>query len=423
MKKANQYQQEKLRLAQYKKEYFRKIRLLLEAIGCADLYPLIPPNEKDKMFRLRLKGINVVPGNEGGIPKSLANLFGKSIKHTVKTKRLKVMDTDYEIDYLELETCGLALYGCFGDETNKKVYNEVNFYKHLQPFLHWFKNEARLYVLLDTEASIICRLFSNLSAGVFWFKIYNKKESKKVMSRITVQFNFRNTARKIVHIDNQPRTVFEVAWGNSDGEYQEAFFEPKLSECKKVIESPLKVYVQLHALIRLDERLGNALCATTHMDIFYTFEQKMPYIYTDGKFYFDFYLLGAYKVGYLVGEIIEDDLVIRTFLFLTNNGTPESKKLNELTGFTKVDKNYLGIDKLSVFQNSDIASNEQLVELFTKAGCGSLFDINVNLSPNQNYNSKLSKTILNYLDTSQETITTIEELESALEEEAVRLGV
>jgi hypothetical protein len=90
---------------------------------------------------------------------------------------------------------------------------------------------------------------------------------------------------------------------------------------------------------------------------------------------------GADKLGYFKGDIIGDKLVIRTFLFITNNGTPEGKKLQKLIGLQKADKKYLGIDKLSTFILSDIKENEQLKTLFCEAGCGDLF--------------KLDKTVLN----------------------------
>ena len=51
-------------------------------------------------------------------------------------------------------------------------------------------------------------------------------------------------------------------------------------------------------------------------------------------------------------DIIEGKIVIRTFLFVTNNGTPEGKKLAQITGLQKLDKKYLALDKLSTFMTS-----------------------------------------------------------------------
>jgi hypothetical protein len=68
-------------------------------------------------------------------------------------------------------------------------------------------------------------------------------------------------------------------------------------------------------------------------------------------------------------------LVIRTFLFITNNGTPEGKKLHELVGLQKQDKKYLALDKVSTFINHDLRTNETMRRLFIEAGCGDLLEL------------------------------------------------
>ncbi|WP_158991691.1 hypothetical protein [Mucilaginibacter sp. L196] len=37
------------------------------------------------------------------------------------------------------------------------------------------------------------------------------------------------------------------------------------------------------------------------------------------------------KLGYIIVDVLEDKLIIRTFLFLTNDGTPEGRKLAQIT--------------------------------------------------------------------------------------------
>lgn len=104
------------------------------------------------------------------------------------------------------------------------------------------------------------------------------------------------------------------------------------------------------------------------------------------------------KLGYLKADVIGDKLVIRTFLFITNNGTPEGKKLQELFGLQKADKKYLGIDKLSTFILSDIKENEQLKKLFCEAGCGALFKLDKTLLDNpEEKEIACAKFIANYL--------------------------
>ena len=71
----------------------------------------------------------------------------------------------------------------------------------------------------------------------------------------------------------------------------------------------------------------------------------------------------------------EESIVIRTFLFVTNNGTPEGQMLENVTGLQKLDKKYLALDKLSTFMTSDIGGNEKVKEIFTSAGCQCLLEL------------------------------------------------
>lgn len=80
------------------------------------------------------------------------------------------------------------------------------------------------------------------------------------------------------------------------------------------------------------------------------------------------------KVGYLVCSYAEGKVVIRSFLFLTNDGTPEGKRLSKLTQLQKLDKRYLEIDTLGGFMGFNIAYDVQLSSLFIEAGCGDLLN-------------------------------------------------
>jgi hypothetical protein len=70
------------------------------------------------------------------------------------------------------------------------------------------------------------------------------------------------------------------------------------------------------------------------------------------------------KTGYLRVNIVNDIILTGTFLFVTNNGTPEGQLLDKNKGLQKSDKEYLNIDKLSTFMNSDLDKNEEVQKIF-----------------------------------------------------------
>ncbi len=83
---------------------------------------------------------------------------------------------------------------------------------------------------------------------------------------------------------------------------------------------------------------------------------------------------------------------------MTNSGTPEDQKLEDISRLKKIDKQYLAIDKLSTFQVSDIADNNELKELFEEAGCGLLFKIDYATIDFENININIPNDFINYIN-------------------------
>ncbi|NJO89402.1 MAG: hypothetical protein HC831_10930 [Chloroflexia bacterium] len=117
----------------------------------------------------------------------------------------------------------------------------------------------------------------------------------------------------------------------------------------------------------------------------------------NNKLLIEFTTAEGYKLGYFSAEAIEGMIVIKTFLFLTNGGTPEGQKLEKICGLKKQDKKYWAIDKLSTFKNSDIAKTPELKSLFLEAGCSDLFNYLDTLQLNQENQKSQARQILEYI--------------------------
>lgn len=139
-------------------------------------------------------------------------------------------------------------------------------------------------------------------------------------------------------------------------------------------QKTLDVFIQSHALARLRERLdlldqeaiNYALWENTH-----TINQ---FVHFRGYLLLPFNVFGI-KTGYLVANIIDDKLLLRTFLFITHNTSPEGVRLKKMTGLGKEDITYWKIDRLSTFVNFNEAKYPGLTQLFRKAGLETLFEL------------------------------------------------
>jgi hypothetical protein len=136
----------------------------------------------------------------------------------------------------------------------------------------------------------------------------------------------------------------------------------------------LDIYIQSHAIKRMEERLdlldkeaiNFTLCVNT------TYNKKI-------EIYNNYILFNVaihdIKVGYFVANIFDNKLVIRTFLFVTHNSTPEGDKLKEITGLEKNDVKYWKIDRLSTLVNVDVETYPEIAKIFEEAGLKDLFKL------------------------------------------------
>lgn len=129
--------------------------------------------------------------------------------------------------------------------------------------------------------------------------------------------------------------------------------------------------IQQHVFNRFEERAHLSAGFVHALLVKMVAEKQFEHVAKKDKALWACYI-GTYKIGYFLLSIFENCLVVRTFLLLTNQGTPEGNRLAKLTDLQLLDHKYLGIDRLSTFIEHDIAGNADLQALFEKAGCGSL---------------------------------------------------
>ena len=134
------------------------------------------------------------------------------------------------------------------------------------------------------------------------------------------------------------------------------------------------VYVQSHALRQLHARVnlptyGPWLEYWLHHSL--TEPEVVERSGSDLLIGFDIH--GA-RLGYLVVAPVADCLVVRTFLFLTMEPSPEARQLKKKLHVTRADIDWLRLNELSAFTQTDLKSDPVLRPLLEACGCGQLFD-------------------------------------------------
>lgn len=78
---------------------------------------------------------------------------------------------------------------------------------------------------------------------------------------------------------------------------------------------------------------------------------------------------------HLVVQQLPDKVLVKTFLFLTMQGTPEARKLRQRSKLCRPDIEYNRLDKLETYAFTDLRQDADLVRIINECGCGSLLDV------------------------------------------------
>ncbi len=224
--------------------------------------------------------------------------------------------------------------------------------------------------------------------------------------------------QKKLNIHNKLRPVFKLGVSKASGQ-MEWVKVPKalLGDSYQGKEDDLEMFIQSHALNRMKERLDvfdqmtlNLILWQNTIDI-KAFEHYKNYLLLPLK-------VLDIKIGYLICNIFDDELVVRSFLFITHSCTPEGDKLKEITGLKRSDISYWKIDRLSTLLQIDHEHQPQLLHLFEQAGIQdimSLKDQDLDIDALQNANMDA---FLDYLKQSEVDLPELSKLpESVIKEE------
>jgi len=127
------------------------------------------------------------------------------------------------------------------------------------------------------------------------------------------------------------------------------------------------VYIQAHVLEQLERRIPKP----SNLSFLVSLQQPKITRKPDDCFLVE-YRHGLHKLGYFVGVRLADRVLLKTFLFLTMQGTPESDLLYHQLRLTRRDIEYMELDNLSAFIDTDLRDDPAIVKLFKECGCGHL---------------------------------------------------
>lgn len=381
-KKPKTQQTQKHLAVQYRANFFRKIKFIIDSICGADIYPLIPQRVLDEVYLYRCTPFrftaecksNITSKHLADVKVILSSLF--------KNKIIKIPLFNLEITLSEFYTVYYTIKILQMRISNISFTNDDKVKEALQIIADddsaLEEATKHMYSILYVYNFGEC----DLRKMLYWYRhdfIFPKTFPVETKNIITV--NSATVETITVKVDGNARPAIRVGWAFAYTGVKWLSLNPSALGLKSPFpEIPLKVYIQSHAINRLLERIDCFLSGFIQFNTYCSLASPIIAHDTNNNLLIEFHILDT-KAGYFRADIVEGILLIRTFLFITNTGTPEGQLLEKNTGLQKLDKKYLAIDKLSTFMTTDIDKNDEIQRIFRTSGCQCLLDLYEKMKP------------------------------------------
>ncbi|TAJ09020.1 hypothetical protein DMA11_20895 [Marinilabiliaceae bacterium JC017] len=367
----------KLEVRQNKNKFFAKARQVAVAWDAQEAFDLIPSEELSVLYVARFRAVRIDRGKNNDLPGKFFKNFRKTINDTLKNIMVEIRPGGKLVSMYDFYTVVVSL------KHYLRILEEDDFPKaHVvkqafTPFLDHWNNYREVEFEFYSYLEVLTTIFSRLDKKFIWFESGDWPEETNLSNQVydLIEMNFLKPEKKVIRLDGHKRMIIKVGWGS----FFNGFNWITIQAADLGIECAFKdlaleVYLQAHVLHRLNERLEGFGEASLHFYLWNSLREPKVQRGVNDELLIE-YRLNDMRLGYLKADIIEGMVVLRTFLFITNDCTPEGQLLKAFTGMQKMDKKYWEIDKLSTFVMSDIKDHAVLRELFEKIGCGHLFEI------------------------------------------------
>jgi len=383
--------------AQLRNRFFERIESLCDTFAGPGYFKKIPQMLIEHMFINRYPTLKAKAAPETKIEKWKVVQFNKLMNKFISDRYIE-LDNGGKVYLSWYLSEGLLLINYISEMAETHFRHADQLKEAFSPYfpggeIHTMIEDMLVELVHDTTVFLSSLYHTIINADIGQTACFDRNATSNDV--FIQEFKPEKTS---VTIDGEPRSIISLSWVDGDMEWIKTRLKPSALGFKTgSIDIPLDVYIQKHALDKLQERI-DITPGIMHYMIFMILNQPVIRHHKNDNNSLVEYYLSDQKVGYLLVSLVEAKLIIRTFLFLTNDGTPEGKKLNQLLALDKQDKKYLMIDTLPTFNSYHIDRNERLSKLFREAGCGSLLKLgHLNEYSEKEIKDKDPESIVKYL--------------------------
>lgn len=363
-------------------EFFNRFEKLAEIAGCKDACKLLTKQNRTLMYLLRTHLTQPRVDKGEPINKKQAKILAIIFRIHRERREIELIKGKEKISIGDV-----YVIDCFVEfirlEKDRIDWEAFNF--AFKPLIDSF-NE------LDSPEELLYDMYDNILAmlNVVGREMFSIKTSFVLKNHPVsgvfhiVKVKHHRPVRRSISIDGKRRPIVQFGWPIANGGIW--YFKIKSAEIKDIYKGKkreLEVYVQSHAIKRFEERtkpLSLLYCRLFMANLLRNY--KVAEI-KDGKIFLPLYY-GHVKIGYFIANIIDEKVIIRTFLFVTHHSTPEGHALEKLSGLGKTDISYWHFDSVTSFLTNPPEEGSMIRKIMHEARIDQLFDLNKLISSDSN---------------------------------------
>ncbi|MBI5090936.1 MAG: hypothetical protein HZB26_00665 [Candidatus Hydrogenedentes bacterium] len=389
----------KLRNREKRQNRREKFRHFLSLCGLLDAFQGLPPHIQNyfcKVHRARLE-IEVAGGDAG-------DTASVELKHalTEELQKAVVDRTDGKSgvnakDVIELIIPIQSYVNWVNSDASRDQCADAEIC-FARAFDAWNKEELaeQAFVTVEKHVGTILACHSRIEGPLYWSSLDFRENPASPVIIVRIERLAPETER--ITIDGKVRPCVRCYDGFGRVEKPEPLEWPSSIFGIKDRTESLPVYIQEHALTRLCERfridqpivadfvLGLAVRALLTPEVI-----RNP----NGEYLVK---VGADETipGYFAASLVEEKVVLRTFLSPTMQGTPEAELLRQKLGLKREDIEYLHLDDPWTLLYGDLREDKDVASILKECGLGGFIELSQALKgsgPERN----VANTLKNYI--------------------------
>jgi hypothetical protein len=367
---------QKIIAARHKNEFMARLKYYIDLWLGKGSFDMLPEVDKRVIYKMRYTSMRLAPAPGIALKAGLLDKMKSTLHAFMNITRYNTPAGD-SISFYEFNIYYMTVHHGIGSLLQLEDSGMKELKERYHRFIAWDKDALKWANRnLDLISFILGNLYSTPDKKYYWFDIRDYFGSKEGAGNYKIlEIHTQEPVVTEIEVNDDRRPAYKLGYPALHTGIK--WFRVKPPDAGVIKwQKEYEVYIQAHALQRIMERIDCITESHVVMQIFFSlFDPDI--IYENGRMLLAYDFESQSRIGYFVADVVEGKLLLRTFLFITNEGTPEARKLAEISGLCKLDVKYWKIDKLSTFLKSDIVLKPEIKKIFMDAGCGGLFNLSL----------------------------------------------